>query len=406
MLGDSIYFSPEGSEDDSDSSSDETLEDLDQYQGYPLQRVTRAASSSGGGTSRLRRNSSSSVSSESSSTSSIVYDVDFEQLIDDLLAEDPCPLNETRNTVFVAASSPEANDSMTIKRLPDSSPELFLLLRLNQPEMRQDPWNPTPHILCAVSRDDYVFLCMQRLVEFNQPPLQIVSNYTDFFRQVLEGLSFLHEHSIAQLSCFDVHSYMVDLGPITSSASASVESFDRTRYPVRYYFTNLSKASEFEHRIDLAFQKDVEQCAVMMDRLSAFLPPSISTKLKTLINAMRTGTFDADASRKLFEALCKALPADVFQTPVPPYTSQTADVETLTVVMPIPSSSSSPNIRTMSLDDTLTDAFQPPTMIHLPRKPKSTSLTPRGSSRSPPGRVRAKSTDPAERLRLAELGLD
>ena len=32
---------------------------------------------------------------------------------------------------------------------------------------------------------------------------------------------------------------------------------------------------------------------------------------------MRTGTFDADASRKMFEALCKALPADVFDVCVP-----------------------------------------------------------------------------------------
>jgi hypothetical protein len=86
----------------------------------------------------------------------------------------------------VAASSSEANDSMMIKCLPSSSPELFILLRLNQREFRHDPWNPALHILCAVSRDERVFLCMQRLVEFNQPPLQTVSNYIDFFRQVLE----------------------------------------------------------------------------------------------------------------------------------------------------------------------------------------------------------------------------
>lgn len=75
---------------------------------------------------------------------------------------------------------------MMIKCLHQSSPELIILLRLNHPDMRQDPWNPVPHIICAVSRDERVFLCMQRLLEFNQPPLQIVANYIDFFRQVLE----------------------------------------------------------------------------------------------------------------------------------------------------------------------------------------------------------------------------
>ncbi|KAJ7727011.1 hypothetical protein DFH07DRAFT_930894 [Mycena maculata] len=318
ILGGPLSHSPDNSDSESDSDSDSTLEDLDLYptwaQGYPLQRVARWADRT---TNASHASLSSSCSSDSSSTSSIVYDIDFEQLIDDLLAEEPFPLSETRNTVTVAASTSDANDSMMIKCLHRSSPELIILLRLNNHDLRQDPWNPAPHIICAISRDERVFLCMRRLVEFNQPPLQIVSNYIDFFKQVLEGLTFLHEHSIAQLSCLDLSTYWVDLGPTTSSASDSVEYFDRTRYPVRYYFTNLSNASEFESRADPAFQKDVEDCAGMMEHLAANVP-SISRKLTALVNAMRTGTFDADASRKLFEALCKSLPADIFDIRVPP----------------------------------------------------------------------------------------
>ncbi|KAJ7735765.1 hypothetical protein B0H16DRAFT_1892188 [Mycena metata] len=389
MLGQPLTVSPDHSDSESDSASDSTLEDLDAHpawaHGYPLQRVARY-----GSVDRMSAGSpsSSSGASDASLTSSIVYDIDFEQLVDDLLAEDPCPISETKDTVAVAASTTEANDSLMIKCLPASSDELIILLRLNHPDLREDPWNPAPHILCAVTRDERVFLCLRRLVEFNQPPLQIVSNYIDFFRQVLEGLTFLHEHSIAQLSCLDLSSYMVDLGHTTSSASDSVESFDRTRYPVRYYFTNLEHASEFESRVNPAFRKDVEDCAIMMGNLATAVP-SISRKLNTLVNAMRTGTFDSDASRKLFEALCKALPADVFDIRVGPSGSNRDDQGPMVIASP---ATATPDPRSGVQHDK-----GPLQAISIPRKPKSTTLSPRARSRSPPpgfGRVRARSTEP------------
>ncbi|KAJ6582988.1 hypothetical protein DFH09DRAFT_1275383 [Mycena vulgaris] len=400
LLGGTLSISPENSDSESDSGSDSTLEDLDLFptwsQGYPLQRIERF-----GSVDRMTSGSPLSLvssCSSDSSTSSIVYDIDFDQLIDDLLAEEPFPLSETRNTVAVAASTSDANDSMMIKCLHNSSPELIILLRLNHRDLRQDPWNPAPHIICAVPRDERVFLCMQRLVEFNQPPLQIVSNYIDFFKQVLEGLTFLHEHSIAQLSRLDLSSYMVDLGPTTSSASDSVESFDRTRYPVRYYFTNLSEAAEFESRADVAFQKDVEECAIMMEHFAANIP-SISRKLNTLVNAMRTGTFDADASRKLFEALCKSLPADVFDIPVPPPARDGPTGTTIAITPPGLGPGLSPDFRGSQTDSVSnTPALH---TISIPRKPKSNTLSPRDKSRSPPPgleRPRARSTDAVDRL--------
>ncbi|KAJ7099935.1 hypothetical protein B0H15DRAFT_927553 [Mycena belliarum] len=384
MLDGPLSISPAGSDSGSDTS-DSTVEDLEHYTLHPLRRMGRHDN-----TSQISLLSSASSDSDSSS-SSIVYDLDFDQLIDDLLAEDPCPLSETRNTVAVAPSASDANDSMMIKCLDKSSPELIILLRLNQRDLRADPWNPAPHIICAVPRDDRVFLCMQRLVEFNQPPLQTVSNFIDFFKQVLEGLTFLHEHSIAQLSPLDLASYMVDLGPTTSSASASVESFDRTRYPVRYYITNLSDACEFNSRGNAAFQKDVEECAIMMEHLAANLP-SISRKLNILVHAMRTGTFDADASRKLFEALCKALPADIFDIPVPPL-SLSPDGTPFVIGPPGLDANTNESTRSPSLHS-----------LDIPRKPKSNTLSPRrGSPPSGSERPRARSTDPVDRLSALAL---
>ncbi|KAJ7196466.1 hypothetical protein GGX14DRAFT_574793 [Mycena pura] len=369
ILGEPLSISPEQSDYESDSGTDSTLEDHDLFPtwGYPLQRLGR------------RRSNESMSSSPDLLNSDAVDDIDFDKLIDDLLAEDPFSLSETRNIVVVAASSSAANDSMVIKRMHRTAPELFILLRLNEPELRQDPWNPAPHIICAVSRDEHVFLCLQRLVEFNQPPLQTVSNYIDFFRQVLEGVTFLHEHSIAQLSCRDLFSYMMDLGSPTSLAPDSVDAFDRTRFPVKYYFTSLCNASEFESRDDEAFQTDVVDCAMMMQDLAVTIP-AIPQKLNTLVNAMRTGTFDADASRKLFEALCAALPADVFDVRVPAIPSQ-AQPEVVVLSPLLPAAASSPDLRSIR------SSAERLRTLDIPRKPKCNMLSP--LTHSPP---RARST--------------
>ena len=73
-----------------------------------------------------------------------------------------------------------------VRRLPRSSQELLLLLELNHPDFRDDPWNPVPHTHSGIQRDGEVYLCMQGLFEYNEPPLLTVAHYIDFFRQILE----------------------------------------------------------------------------------------------------------------------------------------------------------------------------------------------------------------------------
>jgi len=84
----------------------------------------------------------------------------------------------------------EAMPPMMVKRLHRSSKELLLFLDLNRTDLREDPWNPAPHIMNAVEKDSYIYLCLQRLSDYNDPPMVNVSHYIDFVRQVLEvGLS-------------------------------------------------------------------------------------------------------------------------------------------------------------------------------------------------------------------------
>lgn len=90
----------------------------------------------------------------------------------------------------------ESLPPVMVKRFNLKSPELRLLLELNVPESREDPWNVAPHILRTVQKHDDVYLCMQRLYQYNDPPLVSVAQYIDFFRQVLEVSKVLHTDTL------------------------------------------------------------------------------------------------------------------------------------------------------------------------------------------------------------------
>lgn len=253
-----------------------------------------------------------SDSDSDSTTSSLALDHDFETLVDDALRDSQHPLDVTRG-------------DMALKTFTLSTPseELYMLLELNHPRYRDDPWNPVPHIIRAVERprDDLVCLCFAPLVEYNQPPLRTVANFIDLFRQVLEGMTFLHEHNIVSLSLGDPSSLMVDLGPLSSPLD--IDKFDRTVYPVKYYFTHLSDAYKYDKeefgrpskRGHNPFVQDVKDCARLIDGLLGHVP-RIAPKLKSLVKAMQSGEFGAENARKLFEALCKSLEPSIFEIAV------------------------------------------------------------------------------------------
>jgi len=176
---------------------------------------------------------------------------------------------------------------------------------------------------------------MQGLSEYNDPPFLTVAHYIDFFRQVLEGLSFLHEHRISGLNCSDPSSYMVDLSsaprtlaPLRDDVNfVATPRFDRYAYPVRYYLVNFTKATRISTASTYSsypmsagrvptpseFKKDVQECGMMFDKMLSEVP-QIATKFRSLIKAMTLGGFSADDSRRLFEALCLSLEARVFES--------------------------------------------------------------------------------------------
>jgi len=261
-----------------------------------------------------------------------------------------------------------------VKRIPRGSTELAVIFDLHSVDLRQDPWNPCPHVLQTIDHgpaSQHVYLFMERLNEFNAPPMKTVAQYIDFFRQILEGLSFLHEHQFAGFSCADPNSFMVDLssslglnnGSYTSLPARTMMSqgqerdpsttpkgfktgdrhhhrhliqsidaadFDRSIYPVRYYFVNFTRTRRIQRgssdRLTVSlpsysertspFKQDVKELGTLLERLMTDMPGVVCTKFRALIKAMTVGGFEAEDARKLFEALAQSLDPSIFELTV------------------------------------------------------------------------------------------
>ncbi|KAJ3749274.1 hypothetical protein DFH05DRAFT_1476172 [Lentinula detonsa] len=224
----------------------------------------------------------------------------------------------------------------------DDSSILLLFLALNAPELRSDPWNPVPRILRAVERNLSSLVHLTQ--ESNMDPDEeqgTVAQWIDFFRQVLEGLAFLHENgvvwggfdAIEPLHCCtaepsrppglgsgaakELEMFMMDISSDPEAFASGTHTnwtFDRNRYPVKYYFTNFRRARQISPPIIVTpapspsspFTKEVQSCGKWFEALIEGIY-SLRGPLLPLTQAMNSGTFTADAARKLFEARIRSL---------------------------------------------------------------------------------------------------
>jgi len=124
--------------------------------------------------------------------------------------------------------------------------------------------NPAPYVRGVVERGSRIFVVMERLSPYDNPhskPSQTTSTFSSrssrFVWQVYPCISCpdilpkirvdLFARNLISPNCSfqDPCCYMVDLSSAPSSCLSSTD-FDRTRYPVKYYFTDLSLATKFD----------------------------------------------------------------------------------------------------------------------------------------------------------------
>ena len=107
----------------------------------------------------------------------------------DLLHPD-CSDFRTQPFVSSPINNPDHSSySLTLRRIPTTSPEYLIVQYLTSNSIHQDPWNPAPRVLYKTERDGNHILCFERLSEYDQPPFQNIANVIDFIRQTLEVFS-------------------------------------------------------------------------------------------------------------------------------------------------------------------------------------------------------------------------
>ncbi|KAL5492954.1 hypothetical protein ACEPAI_4402 [Sanghuangporus weigelae] len=149
---------------------------------------------------------------------------------------------------------------VAIKRVPRRSDELPILKYLTSEEMLRDPRNHAVPLLDVFSEDDdaYIFIVMPLLINFSILPFTSVDEVVHFMRQMLEGLSFLHDNNVAHRDCSTLN-IMMDGTPVFPRGfhpGARNLEYGRTSFAhprrrrdvagVKYYFTDFGISSHFD----------------------------------------------------------------------------------------------------------------------------------------------------------------
>ncbi|KAG6823079.1 hypothetical protein H0H92_011475, partial [Tricholoma furcatifolium] len=104
---------------------------------------------------------------------------------------------------------------------------------------------------------DAAFIVMPYLLSTEDVPFETIGEAVEFFRQIFEGLEFMHENNIRHGDCkYDnimadaVHLYKTPPHPFNSGQTLDFSGlpsviFSRTRKPVKYYLIDFDLAKEY-----------------------------------------------------------------------------------------------------------------------------------------------------------------
>lgn len=104
-----------------------------------------------------------------------------------------------REALLIDATREDDGQHVCLKIVPTSSSELAIARYFSRPEVQSDPRNHCVPLLDSFDDEDngISYLVMPLLREPTDPDFLHVDDVLEFTDQVLEGLAFMHEHSIA-----------------------------------------------------------------------------------------------------------------------------------------------------------------------------------------------------------------
>ncbi|KAI5889138.1 uncharacterized protein SCHCODRAFT_02548782 [Schizophyllum commune H4-8] len=140
---------------------------------------------------------------------------------------------------------------------------------LSSPPLRLDPTNhcvPVYDVLHPPGHEDFVIIVMAFCRQFDNPRFDTVGEAVEFFRQVFEGLQFMHRNGIAHRDCIDLN-IMMDATPLYDHPyhprrpelrrdfRGKAKAHTRTERPVTYYLIDFG----LSRRFDLPFERPLEE---------------------------------------------------------------------------------------------------------------------------------------------------
>lgn len=134
---------------------------------------------------------------------------------------------------------------------------------LSSEPLRSDPTNhciPIYDVLSVPDDKDKVIIVMPLFREYTSPPFGTVGEAVECFRQLFEGLQFMHKHRVAHRDCMTLN-IMMDASALFIDAFHPVSPFmkrdfsgyarykTRTERPVKYYFIDFGLSRRYERSI-------------------------------------------------------------------------------------------------------------------------------------------------------------
>uniref|UniRef100_D8PUI8 Protein kinase domain-containing protein n=1 Tax=Schizophyllum commune (strain H4-8 / FGSC 9210) TaxID=578458 RepID=D8PUI8_SCHCM len=139
--------------------------------------------------------------------------------------------------------------------------EVEMTARLSSPPLSSDPRNhciPVYDVLQDPEDDKYQLMVLPLLRCYASPRFDTIGEAVDCFRQIIQGLCFLHENKIAHR---DIHplNIMMDASPLYTTPYHPIEqtkrrdfkglvtaSYTRTQRPVRYYIIDFGLSVRYD----------------------------------------------------------------------------------------------------------------------------------------------------------------
>ncbi|KAF8836451.1 hypothetical protein BDN67DRAFT_974164 [Paxillus ammoniavirescens] len=162
---------------------------------------------------------------------------------------------------------------MDATRLSDGRPVVIKRLRISKhplevaiaqylwnEEIRTDPANhtvPLFDVLLPPDDVDFALLVMPLLLPYSEPPFETIGEVVEFFRQVFEGLQFMHKKHVAHRDCMKLN-IMVDaeilydepFHPLRPKKKRDLSGFasrrTRTERPPKYFLIDFGISRRYD----------------------------------------------------------------------------------------------------------------------------------------------------------------